>query len=87
MPDRKLAYEVDVVSHECPVARITDESMRLVRDFSRAKRVHGASGGVLYGPDSGKWPARWFDAVDVIESESQKAKMALDAAVAAMPRG
>lgn len=79
--DRKVPYEVDVVSLECPIARISEESLRWIRDFSRAKRVHGAAGGVLYGPDSARWPARWFDAVDVIEIEVQKAEAAMHDAV------
>lgn len=70
-------------SLECPVARITDESLRLVRDFARAKRVHEASGGVLYGPDSSLWRARWMDAVELIEMEVQRADAALHEAVGA----
>ena len=76
-----MPYEVDVQSHECPVARISEESLRWIRDFSRAKRVHGALGGVPYGLDVRQWPARLFDAVDVIEGEVQKAEAAMHDAV------
>lgn len=73
-------YEVDVESRECPVALITRESMELVQDFLRGQRVREATGGVLYGPDSSEWPARWFDAVDLLQAEVEREERAGHAA-------
>jgi hypothetical protein len=67
-----VVYEVPVESRECPVARISRQSMRWIAEFARARRVHEASGGVMGGPDSGQWRARWFDAVELIQGEIER---------------
>jgi hypothetical protein len=85
--ERKVAYEVDVESLECPVARVTVESQRLIGEYSRAKRVRESLGGVVYGADAGRWPARWFDAVECIELESQRAEAAMHGAARGLRRG
>jgi hypothetical protein len=80
--DRVAApYEVGVESRECPVALITAESLELIDQFTRARRVREATGGVLYGSDSTEWPARWFDAVDLIQAEIEREERACRAAV------
>jgi hypothetical protein len=41
--------------------------MWLVRLLSSQGRVREASGAALFGPNSGRWPAWWFDAVDIFQ--------------------
>jgi hypothetical protein len=65
------------------VAAITEYSLRMIRDFWRGARVREASGGVMYGPDTSQWPARWFDAVDVIQLGIEQQEAAAHAAVEA----
>lgn len=65
-----------VECNECPVSLITQDSIDTVQQFMRAKRVHEGSGGVLYGPDSSRWPARWFDAVELLERECKREEAA-----------
>ena len=36
------------------------------------------SGAVLYGPNTAKWPARYFDAVVIAEQERARADRELD---------
>lgn len=74
--EERTEYEVDVESRECPVARITRESLRWIAEFARGKRVHEGSGAVMGGPDSTQWRARWFDAVEVIQGEQERADAA-----------
>ena len=57
----------EIQSEECPVSCITAESRWLVEQEGRARQVKEASGASLFGPDSSRWPAAWFDAVGVIE--------------------
>ena len=87
--DGQVVYEVDVESRECPVARMArddGESLRLIAEFIRARRVREASGGVLYGPDAARWPARWFDAVDVLQAEVMREEAACHRALKAASR-
>lgn len=76
-----VPYEVDCESRECPVALIRHESLRLIQDFMRAQRVKEATGGVLFGPDSSEWPARWFDVVDLLQMEIERETRAHNAAM------
>lgn len=57
--------------------------MRLIEDFFRGQRVLKGSGGVFYGPDSSIWPARWFDAVEIIQGEIQREDAAFQKALRA----
>jgi hypothetical protein len=38
-------------------------------------------GGVLYGPDSSRWPARWFDAVSTLQFEVEQEEAAARQAI------
>jgi hypothetical protein len=58
---------------ECPVSLITPESIRLVEDFVSAQSAHRVFGATLHGNDSGKWPAYWHDAVDVLSHAQNEA--------------
>ena len=57
----------DISSAECPVSLITPRSMWLVQLLCSQSRVKEATGAALFGPHSGRWPAWWFDAVDVFQ--------------------
>ena len=57
----------DISAAECPVSLITPRSMWLVRLLCSQSRVKEATGAALFGPHSGRWPAWWFDAVDVFQ--------------------
>jgi hypothetical protein len=76
-----MPYEVDVESRECPVALVRQESLDWIQEFDRAQRVKEATGGVLYGPDSSEWPARWFDVVDLLQIETEREDRARNAAL------
>jgi hypothetical protein len=76
-----VPYEVDADSRECPVALIAPESLDLIQEFMRAQRVREATGGVLYGPDSSAWPARWFDVVDLLQVEIERETRACNVAM------
>lgn len=78
---------MDVESLECPVSLVTSESQRFLANFYAGERVRKATGGVLYGPDSSKWSARWFDAVDVIQAEIQRIDSAFHKALRSKQRG
>jgi hypothetical protein len=86
--DSQVVYEVDVESRECPVALMhrAPESLRLIGEFWRARRVREASGGVLYGPDAAEWPARWFDTVELLQGEVMREEQACQRAVRAAER-
>jgi hypothetical protein len=73
---------VDCESHACPVSIITPESEQAIQKFFSAQRVQKGAGGVLYGPDSSAWPARWFDTVSILQGEIERADNAFEAAKA-----
>jgi hypothetical protein len=50
---------------ECPVSYITGESAALVEMLALAEISH-ERGGVMFGPDSARWPAWWADAQGVV---------------------
>jgi hypothetical protein len=64
------------------VSRITPQSLRTLQRFYEAKQVQ-KSGGILYGPDSSRWPARWFDTVALLEAEIAREEYAGKRAIAA----
>ena len=67
----------------CPVSCITPESKRDLGRFYQQERAHKATGGVLYGADSADWNCRWFDAVNIIQAEIERANGAFERAKAA----
>ncbi len=68
----------DISSAECPVSLITPQSMWLVQLLGSQGRVKEATGAALFGPHSGRWPAWWFDAVDVFQRIAVMEKEAAD---------
>ncbi len=65
--DRVREWNIpDTSTSECPVSLITAESLmllRLVADHKSAKDA-GAS---LFGSNAGRWPARFFDALQIVQ--------------------
>lgn len=55
---------------ECPVSFITPESRFIVDMESSNRHAKEATGAALFGPDSGRWPAIWYDSV--VELEIQR---------------
>jgi hypothetical protein len=53
-------------SAECPVSAITPESMFLIEMIHGSQVAHEMTGAALFGPDPGRWPAIYFDAVRTI---------------------
>lgn len=78
-------WDVDVESLACPVSVITEESKDTVRRFFDA-RLTAKIGGAMYGPDASLWPARWFEAVTLIQNEIQREETAMHLAFAAKQR-
>ena len=66
----------------CPVAVITLGVALGVRQFSEAKRTQKL-GGVLYGPDSSRWPARWHAVVTLLQYEIEREEAAMHKAMRA----
>ena len=66
---------------QCPVSEITPGSVEILEDYSRARLAHKAFGASPWGPDLSRWPARYTDAVNIIEREALEVEQALDAAV------
>jgi hypothetical protein len=54
-----------------------------VHRFFQQERAHKATGGVLYGADINKWPARWLDVVTLIQGEIDRERGAYERAKAA----
>lgn len=73
--DGKVSWDVDVESLACPVSVITPESLSVTRQFFNARRAL-KMGGALYGSDSSRWPARWFDAVTLLQHEIEREEAA-----------
>jgi hypothetical protein len=64
----KLQFRLDDISSaECPISLITPETMWLVQLLGSQNRVKEATGAALFGAHSGRWPAWWFDAVDIFQ--------------------
>jgi hypothetical protein len=57
----------DISAAECPVSLITPRSMWLVQLLCSQSWVREAIGAALFGSRSGRWPAWWFDAVDIFQ--------------------
>jgi len=54
---------------ECPVSYITAQSLQLLAMIHDDMIAHEATGGTLFGPVSGRWPAWWLDAVATVRGE------------------
>lgn len=80
--DGKVTWDVDVESLACPVSVITPESLTEVRRFSEARRAVKL-GGVLYGPDSSRWSARWYDTAVLLQYEIEREEAAMHKAMRA----
>ncbi|MDR3740837.1 MAG: hypothetical protein P4L40_17615 [Terracidiphilus sp.] len=57
---------------------ITPESLWLVQMLGSQGRVKEAFGAALFGPDAGRWPTWWFDAVDIFQRVVGMEKEAAD---------
>ncbi len=74
---KEVPYTIrDTEMKECPVSFIEQWALELVQQIAAAQHVKDATGAVLYGPDSGKWDARYFDAVRLIQIEDIKVQNA-----------
>lgn len=74
--DKLFQWEVEGLElRECPVSLISDNAARTLNRFYESKLAQKA-GGVFYGADSSRWPARWFDAVVLLEHETNRAEHA-----------
>ena len=51
---------------ECPVSYITPESMLLLEMVQGSRVSHEVTGARLFGSDTARWPAKYFDAVRVV---------------------
>ena len=77
-PEYQLAgghayYPEDISSSECPVSLLTTgegpRARRITEQVMWADQAKNATGAAFGGPDSGQWPAWWFDAVAIIEQQ------------------
>jgi hypothetical protein len=53
-------------SAECPVSAITPQSLFLIEMIHGSQITHEMTGAALFGPDSGRWPAIYLDAVRAV---------------------
>lgn len=75
-----MTWDVDVDSLACPVSVITPESIAAVCKFFEARRALKL-GGVLYGADASRWPARWWDTVSLLQHEVEREEAAATKAI------
>jgi len=47
----------------------------LLEQISPARAVHKATGAAIYGPDSGRWPGYWFDAIALLTVARDEAEI------------
>jgi hypothetical protein len=61
---------LSVESSECPVSLLSKspELRSLVLLDAKNRQAQRATGATMFGPDSGRWPAVWFDAVSALQS-------------------
>jgi hypothetical protein len=59
--------------NECPVSAITTDSLTLL-ELTVNSRVAKEAGASLFGPDAGRWPAWFFDAVATV-SRAESAEL------------
>ncbi len=62
-----MGYTIDVECEECPRSLIDDATMALVSIVRQDRHAKESTGATLYGPNRGKWPAAWDDAVLIAE--------------------
>ncbi len=62
----------DMKQNECPVSIIHrhPEMEVLVTEIFGMMRTHASTGASPFGPDSNKWPVKWYDAVRLAEIEN-----------------
>jgi len=53
----------------------------LVTDVLNSSLIQSTFGSPVYGVDSAKWPARWFDAVRMASLENRSIDRAIDKAL------
>lgn len=58
-----------VMSAECPASLITPESIATLEIVNRNRHVREASGCSIFGSDVSRWPAKFVDALELIEIE------------------
>jgi hypothetical protein len=56
-----------VESEECPRSLIDEQSMVLLVLVRQDRHAKEATGATMYGPNRGKWPVAWDDAVQICE--------------------
>lgn len=62
------AYTIeDCESKDCPRSLVDDQTMALVAMVRQDRHAKEATGGTIYGPVRGKWPAGWDDLVQIAE--------------------
>jgi len=66
--DRGSHYEVPTTCQICPAA-IQDPELEFLVQLDAQNRRTKEAGGVMFGTDSSKWPAWFFDSVVAIEQE------------------
>lgn len=54
--------------NECPVSYVTPESLALLEMVQGSRMAHKVTGACLFGSDTAKWPAVYFDAVRTIHA-------------------
>jgi len=68
--NRKVDGAFDVVQStaitECPTSFISPESKWLLGEYYAATTAHREFGAIKYGANPDKWPAWWFDVVNVL---------------------
>jgi hypothetical protein len=60
-------------TNECPTSLISADSIRLLSDYHDNRAAHETTGASLYGLDSGRWPAYYFDAVTTLTYAQREA--------------
>ena len=55
----------DTAISECPVSAITTDSLQLL-EMTSNNRIAKEAGAAMFGPDAGRWPAWFFEAVATV---------------------
>ena len=79
--DREEYIQIhDVKSDECPTSLLHrhSELYQLVKEIDMASSVKEETGAYPFGPDSSKWPVRWFDAIRFAQMERSRTKRAYE---------
>lgn len=79
--ERTEMVPIDKVQQpECPVSIIHRhaEMNTLLGEVTGAMSVQQTTGAMAFGMDSGKWPARWYDAVMLVNREDDRVETERD---------